>query len=290
MTRGRRPRPRAGPGSRSGRDAAHRRYLDAYAQHTRAADLEERLAAAWPARSLLELDGWRLRLGPGLPAVAASAWPRADGGRVPLRVRLEGTARFYHESGLPARVLVGPAARPAGLDEALAQRGWRREQPHQLRTAPVATLQAPRRDGAVTVTTWTTAAGDAPPAGWLAAWAQQQGRTVVEREGAAAALARVSAPARWAWASDAGVGLGVARGVLDGGWLGLADLDAASEEVGAALLADLLAWARTRGAEHAWWLVPEGSALAERLAREAGLRAERSLHLRVLPPSTPRRC
>ncbi len=290
---------------RTGRPSAHRRYLDAYTERSRAADLEERVTRAWPPRSVLELDGWRLRLGGGLPLPASSAWPRADGGRVPLDVRLAGTARFYRDAGVPPCIQIGPAAQPAGLDAALAERGWRREHVHELRTGALAGLTAPRppaplgggedgsaaaqatavRAAAAQVHAETTDSGGVAER-WLAAWAQRTGRDAAARATAATVLQRVPAASCWALAGPEQAPTGVARGVLDGGWLGIADLDADDALTAAALLARLLAWAEPGHAEQVWWLVPQQASGVRDLARRVGLRRTFTLHHRVLAPGT----
>jgi hypothetical protein len=261
------------------RDDEVARYRKVLLDRDRAAELCELLARTWPPRSLIELDGWQLRTAPGLPAHAGSAWPRSDGGRVPLHVRLDGTRRHYAQSGLTPRVLISEAARPAGVEAALAERGWARRDDAEIRTAELSALTALRADSEVTL-----AVDESPDDGWLDAWASLTGRHRRGRDAAAAALGRLAVPAVFvrAWQDDRLVG--VARGVVDGGWLGLPDVvvAGADPDVPSAMARAIAGWARDRQVDEAWWLVPaRGEPAAAEAVRRAGLRPALRLHLRV---------
>jgi GNAT superfamily N-acetyltransferase len=71
------------------------------------------------------IDGWLVRTCAGKAKRARSVQPVADG-RLTLDQRIALAAAVYGEAGLPLIVRVTPFARPAGLDEALAERGWQR--------------------------------------------------------------------------------------------------------------------------------------------------------------------
>jgi GNAT superfamily N-acetyltransferase len=72
------------------------------------------------------IDGWLVRTCAGKAKRARSVQPVADG-RLPLAQRIALAAAVYGEAGLPMIVRVTPFARPLGLDEALAARGWDRQ-------------------------------------------------------------------------------------------------------------------------------------------------------------------
>lgn len=263
------------------RDDEVARYRQVLLDRDRAAELGELLARTWPPRSMIELDGWQLRTAPGLPAHAGSAWPRSDGGRVPLYVRLDGTHRHYAQSGLTPRVLISEAARPQGVEAALAERGWARRDDAEVRTGDLEALTGPGPEsGSGPAVTVDGAADD----GWLDAWATLTARDRRAREAAASSLARVTAPTVFvrAWQDDRLVG--VARGVVDGGWLGLPDVvvAGADPDVPAAMARAIAGWARRRQVEEAWWLVPaRGEPAVAEAVRRAGLRPALRLHLRV---------
>lgn len=266
------------------------RYRRVLLDRDRAAELTELLARTWPPRSMVELDGWRLRNGSGLPAHARSAWPRSDGGRVPLEVRLDGTHRHYTQAGIAPRVLISDAAQPRGVEAELTQRGWSRQHAAEVRTGTIPSLRSVPTATQVQVTV--QEAGDTR---WLQAWAALTGRDRRARDAAATSLARVEAPSRFlsAWLDERPVG--VARAVLDGGWLGVPDVavDGGDADVAGSLARAAADWAARHEIEDAWCLVADvrnadgadgdvSSAAAE-TARRAGFRPALRLHVRVAP-------
>lgn len=273
---------------RRGREDEAQRYRRVLLDRDRAAELTELLARTWPARSMVELDGWRLRSAPGLPAHATSAWPRSDGGRVPLAVRLDGTHRYYTQAGLPPRVLISDAAQPRGVEAALSERGWSPHHAAEVRTGPVQSLRSVPTATAVQVTVQAT-----PDRRWLSAWAALTGRDRRGRDAAAASLARVEAPAAFlsAWIDERVAG--VARVVVDRGWMGLPDVavDGGDADVAGSLARAAADWAARHDIEEAWCLVADVrktdgtggdvSAAAAETARRAGLRPALRLHVRV---------
>lgn len=253
------------------------RYRRVFMERDRAVELTELLARAWPPRSVVELDGWRLRVGHGLPDYALSAWPRSCGSRVPLHVRVDGTLRHYTEAGLPARVLVTPAAQPRGLDATLAERGWIKRRPADVRTGDLDALAA-LQPGEGTTTAATAEATDE----WLAGWARLTGRDRSQASGAAVSLARLEAPSLFVRAWRHGELAGTARAVSDGGWMGLPDMAVpdGDPDVAASLARTAAAWAATGGIEHAWWLVAHDESAAGEAARRARLHPDLRVHLR----------
>lgn len=278
--------PSAAARRRRRRDDEVARYRRVLLDRDRAAELTELLARAWPPRSMIELDGWRLRSGPGLPAHAASAWPRSDGGRVPLRVRLDGTHRYYAQAGLTPRVLVSTAAQPRDVEAALAERGWARRGEAEIRTGLLGAVGSLAPGRAVTV-----ALTERLDDRWLDGWAALTGRARRQRDLAGACLAQLETAAYVAaWDDDRMVG--AARAVIEGGWVGLPDMAVAGgdADVAAALGRAAADWAADRSVEQVWWLVAAGGgdlgpdtggAAAAEAVRRAGLRPALPLHLRV---------
>jgi ribosomal protein S18 acetylase RimI-like enzyme len=70
------------------------------------------------------LDGWIVRYSPGKAKRARCINAIAPGVR-PLDDKLAECAALYREAGLPMFVRLTPFTQPAGLDDLLAQRGWR---------------------------------------------------------------------------------------------------------------------------------------------------------------------
>jgi len=157
-----------------------------------AVQVERSAAAAWPASRTETMDGWLLRHTPGVSRRRSNSAlpPAAD--RSPERA-LDAVEAFYRAAGLPATVQVSPAERQVVLDATLAARGYRREAPTLVLTAPaadVARAAAGRPRRSVTVE-------EAATAGWLGAYQALNGpvdtSAVAER-----VLARVPAPAAFA--------------------------------------------------------------------------------------------
>ena len=103
--------------------------------------VERSAAAAWPAGRTEVAEGWLLRHTPGVPRKRSnSALPPGPGER-PERA-LDVVETFYRAAGQPVVVQVSPAEAHGVLDAALASRGYRREAPTLVLTAPPATVIA----------------------------------------------------------------------------------------------------------------------------------------------------
>src|SRR5690349_16828946 len=109
--------------------------------HDRPARVERAAAAAWPAGRTETVAGWLLRHTPGVPRRRSnSALP--PGPELRPERTLGPVEAFYRAAGLPVSIQVSPAERQPALDAALAARGYRREAPTLVLTAPVAGVGA----------------------------------------------------------------------------------------------------------------------------------------------------
>src|SRR5262249_36259165 len=159
----------------------------------------------WRAPEVEELDGWRLRFGYGITGRANSVWPNGDG-TLPLDEKLDRAEAWYGERGLATLFQLTDAARPSGLEAALAGRGY------ELRGVPVSAETA----SLAAVLAATSGEAELAPRideAWLELWAGSRGfadraaaRELLELDDGA--FARVG---------DAAVG----RGVVAGDWLGI---------------------------------------------------------------------
>ena len=213
---------------------------------------------------------WRVRTSGGFTRRANSVWPHAFGQRLDLDTKLANVERHYASCGLPAVFQVGPAAQPKTLDRALAQRDYRLSGDVEVRTARLSDLAGadiPPSSGVGLL--------DQPAPRWLEAWARASGHRPGAPELAARILARVRAPSAYALLRVGGDDIAVARGILDGGWLGVDDVVTAPamRRRGAArlLLAALVSWGARRGAEQAWVAVAADNEPAIALCRAVGL-------------------
>jgi N-acetylglutamate synthase len=223
------------------RRSSVQRYRDVFAQRDLVRELEDLAARAYPPLTVLELDGWRLRAARGFTWHANSVWPRAAGDRLGLERRLEASERFYRQRHLVPVVAVSPSAEPRGLDRSLAERGWKVAERRIVQTMTVDAYPISSERAAIVLT-------PRPPQRWLEAWsalaAEPDSRPSVE------VLSRVAAPVAYAAAVEGGTVRGIARGVLDGGWLGVLDVSGGHD---AALVASLARWAAEQGAERAYY-------------------------------------
>ncbi len=87
------------------------------------------------------LDGWLLRFSPGKAKRARCVQAVADG-RLALDERLALCAAVFAEAGLPMVLRITPFSRPAGLDDALAARGYGRLDDTRVMVAPACPLAA----------------------------------------------------------------------------------------------------------------------------------------------------
>jgi GNAT superfamily N-acetyltransferase len=259
------------------------RYRAAFAQRDLVSEVEMLRARAWPPLTILDLDGWQLRSSRGLTRRANSAWPRAAGGRLSLEARLDQCEAFYLQGTTDPAVQLLPGAQPRGLEAALLGRGYRPTAPIDVRTARLDALaELAPADAVVTA--------QAQP--WLARWAHASGAGSSHLRMAERMLERVPPPQAFAVVED-GMQLAVARGVLDGGWLGV-DLLAASPHlrnaaVGHVLLATLARWAEQHGGLRAHVEVAPDDPTAIALTARARLRRAYAHRFLVRPRALARR-
>jgi N-acetylglutamate synthase len=243
------------------------RYRAAFAQRDLVSEVEALRARAWPPLTILDLDGWQLRSAGGLTRRANSAWPRAAGPRLPLEARIAQMEAFYLQGTTDPLVQLLPGAAPAGLAAALRARGYLASPPVEVRTRRADLLVDLAAPDDVVLT------DDLD--GWLQRWARATGADGRAADMAGRMLARVAPPQALAVLA-AGSEVAVARGVLDGGWLGL-DLLAASpglahQGAGHALLAALGRWGARGGAQRAHLEADPADPVAVALQTAAGFR------------------
>lgn len=85
------------------------------------------LRDAWPGLETFDVGGWRLRASRGGYNRANSVWPGAFDGTLSLDAAIDRAEAFYRSRGFVPRFQMLGIAVPAGLDAALAIRGYRRE-------------------------------------------------------------------------------------------------------------------------------------------------------------------
>jgi GNAT superfamily N-acetyltransferase len=242
--------------------------------------VERAAAAAWPASRTESTAGWLLRHTPGVPRRRSNSAlpPAAD--RHPERT-LAAVETFYAAAGLPSTIQVSPAERQPALDAALAVRGYRREAPTLVLTAPlsaVATDQPAERPVPPVVI------DDTASSAWLAAYQALNGpadtSAVAER-----VLARVPSPAAFARLAADGEDAAIGLFVADGEWAGLfcmaTDPRHRRRGLARAVLAAGARWAAARGCARLYLQVEQDNIAARHLYARAGFTHSHSYHYRV---------
>jgi GNAT superfamily N-acetyltransferase len=224
-------------------------------------DLERICTAGWRAAEILDCDGWLLRADHGWTSRANSALPLGRSRRS-LDDQLADVRRFYSDRGLPAQIQVPSPGRDL-LDAELERRGWRVLVTSLVLSAPLtervtaAADAADRRRPAVPVTLST-----APDAAWQRGYHARDG---VLSASALDLLARHD-QVRFARVEADSDSVGIARGVVDEGWLGLFALEVAPSArrrgVAAALVGALASWGREAGAVRSYLQVEADNAPA----------------------------
>ncbi len=102
--------------------------------------MEQAAARAWPARRIVTVDGWQVRLSGGGARRANSVLPLIYHGTDVSRA-VDAVEALYRADGTRSYVQVSSIAEPADLDDHLAARGYTYEEPSLLmakRLAPCA--------------------------------------------------------------------------------------------------------------------------------------------------------
>ena len=248
------------------------------ADRRRVLDLERIAALGWRAEEGEDLHGWTLRANHGWTRRANSALPLVTAHR-PIDELLDSVGRFYAERGLPARISVPLPARGL-LDAELARRCWTVE-------APTLVLTGALTDPAAA----TSGTADLPPvrltptatAQWQAGYHARDGQLPV----AALDLLHRHPRVSFATVTDDRTTIGIARGVLDEGWLGVSAVEVAPDwrrrGVAGALMAALQSWAAGAGARQCYLQVELANSGARAMYDRLGFFEHHRTHYR-LPP------
>lgn len=239
--------------------------------------LEEVAARGWQALESERLGDWLLRASHGFTGRANSLLPLGEPDR-PLPAALDFVTRWYAERGLPPLAQV-PLPLAAEVDAALAAAGWRAFNPTDVLVATI--------DDMLAACPEQPALGPVhhehePSAAWLASY-QYRGRPLPD--GAIRVLTNVADPTFADLADEEGL-LGVARGCVDEGWLGVTALTVAERArrrgVARVLMRALALWGRECGARRVYLQVAEDNAAALGLYAGLGFITHHRYHYRTL--------
>jgi GNAT superfamily N-acetyltransferase len=224
----------------------------------------------WRAPEVAELDGWRLRFAHGITGRANSVWPNGDG-TLPLDAKIERAETWYRERGLATLFQLTDAARPAGLEEALAARGY------EARGVPVS-VELASLDDVIARTGGQADVSTEFDDSWLELWAGSRGFANIDaaRELLTAGEAAFASIGREA----------VGRGVVTGSWLGITSMvtvpGARRRGRARAIVHALARWASANGCTHAMLQVESTNAPARTLYATAGFVSHHEYHYRKL--------
>lgn len=244
--------------------------------------LQERAAQAFPAVFRKYLDGWWLRHADCGAWWASSVLPHGAVAPAELPGRIRLVEELYAGHGTRARFQISPGACPAGLDEALAERGYRIESPVSLQSAPTAHVIDRLPMGGLRVRM-----DDQPTDAWFETWLAVHdtgGDPGPERD----MLRRVDRPSGYASVLNGADVIAVGRAVAETGWagvFGMATLPPA-RGTGAArqVLAVLARWAAQHGAVYMYLQVECDNTAARRLYERAGFTELCRYHYRTAGP------
>jgi ribosomal protein S18 acetylase RimI-like enzyme len=254
--------------------------------------LQERAARARPAERLEVRDGWWLRATTGTSWWLGTVLPHSEpgvGDKELLR-RVLDAEQFAARHGTPAGFQVCPGTAPAGLDDLLAGRGYRRHCFMSLQIAESAEVRSHAAADGLRLRR-----EDRPTPDWFAAWQSVSGSQ--DRQALAqdwAVLTHTELPAAYVSVLLDERVVAVGRAVADSGWAGVFGMATLPEARGRgaahAVLAALACWAADeQSADRMYLQVATDNDPALRLYARAGFSELAAYHYRSAAPSAATR-
>lgn len=243
--------------------------------------LERIAAAGWQPLERVNLGDWYLRAANGFTGRANSVLPLGDVG-MPLAAALTEIEAFYRLRHLPAKIQV-PLPLKEDLDQALANRGWSRENTTWVMTANTMDVLARVTDRVVPRDVMFD---DEPSQAWLSTYSYRgEPIPAVAKD----VMTNASHPifASIAANENAGKLVAVARGVITGSWLGITALDVDEQHrrkrLATTIVDAMLKHARERGCRFAYLQVATENVNARTMYDELGFTRHHSYQYRVKP-------
>lgn len=229
--------------------------------------LERSAARAWPAAHSEERDGWLLRHTPSVPR-------RRINSALPLHgssPSIEAVESYYRALGRAVTVQVSPADVHAELDAELADRGYHRDAPTLILTAPASGFDDE---------------GGAERVGDRARWPEVFA-ALDDRASTLGVILRIPEPVALFAATVDGETAGMGVFAVDGGYAGVFCMVTHPRHrragIASAVLAAGAAWAGGQGARRLYLQVEEDNPAARALYARAGFTVSHGYHYRVLP-------
>jgi ribosomal protein S18 acetylase RimI-like enzyme len=257
-------------------------HADGVAASEEIARLEGVAFRAWPAAIVVDHKGMLMRVTGGDSRRANSAALHACDPHLSVDEAIAVAEAFYDERGLVPRFQVGPRA-PAGLDEALAARGYAAATPAQVLTASLDDLHRRREQALVEVRAAVLAM---PDARWV---------DVEITHGRYADIGDVFLRLMSSLGDRAGFGVAEVEGVAASACLAVCDEDVVvlaamrtlpglrRRGAARALLCASVQWARARGVSLAYLQVDRDNVAAIDLYQRFGFATRYDYHYRERP-------
>lgn len=248
--------------------------------------LQERAARALPAEHVHISRGWWLRHAPHCAWWVGTVLPHGDAEPDELLSLVEEAERFYTGRGALARFQISQPICPKGIDELLADRGYRRESPILLQAAETARVldRLPTGRARVVLT-------DHPTREWFNGWLSVRGYDGDPR-GEWELLERIRLPSGYVAVMAGDEIIAVGRAVADAGWAGVFGMGTLPKTRGkgaaGAVLSALAEWAATQRADHLYLQVECGNPPALRLYERAGFTQVCDFHYRTGESPSPK--
>jgi len=240
--------------------------------------LEELSLGAWPALQTILHDGWILRLANGYTRRSNSVSPLYPGS-LPVEDRIDFCERLYREHKQPAIFKLTDAVEPHDLDARLASRGYAKEAPTIVMTAPLAFSDhspSPR------IGEFHTCANE-----WLSAYTTLNSVPQQHQPTLARIISTIPFPLCCATLMQDNLPLSCGMAVLQQHHVGLFDIvtHPAHRQKGLAteLLHHLLDWSASKGATRAYLQVFSTNTPAQTLYRKLGFAPSHPYWYRIKP-------
>ncbi|NNG03643.1 MAG: GNAT family N-acetyltransferase [Inquilinus sp.] len=240
------------------------------------ARLERLGAQAWPSATSDDIAGWRLCLDRGVTRRANTVLPLAWHPGQGLDAAIRAVETAFEERGLPACFKISAAARPRGLDHALARRFYHAGGASLVLTAPASAVPV-STPGSHPIELDERPGRDWAAACWPGADAAAAARLAI--------VSRIPSPRAFATARAGDLAVGAGLAAVAGDWAVLCALHTRPDHrrlgVGRSLVAALADWAVGRGARRLCLQVEADNRPALRLYGAAGFCFAYAYHYRM---------
>jgi len=227
--------------------------------------LEELSLNAWPALQSMLYDGWLLRFSGGYTRRSNSINPLYRSS-LPVVEKIAFCQEAYRLHGLPVVFKLTSRSQPTGLDEVLAQQGFRREAPTSVQIMDLAAWK-----DEVPASIRLAAQGDAD---WRDAFSCMSGIAPDRRQLHERILAAIVPQTCYASIYIAGEIAACGLGVVQDAFIGLydivTDIRFRRRGFGLSMVRGLIGWGVAQGARQAYLQVMLDNAPAQRLYRRVG--------------------